>query len=300
MNDPFELSIGGLGFTIELPPRVRLIERDTVYAPFLVRDPAADSRIRGDLTLKVAPDTESLDLLFDTEETWRAFADGDDVLLRLRSTGDSQGYLWLARLVGARQGPIEHLTIHCGDRLVECRGAIVELTNPLHYPLDQLLAMFVLPALPGALIHAAGLARGGRGIFCAGVSGAGKTTFMGLTEGYDDLDGLSDDRVIVRRSGDAWSLFGTPWAGEGRVAANRGVELVGVTFLNKADHNALVPISPTNALTQLLATTSILWFDRQRTEQAMSLCEALVSHLPCYELHFRKEEEAVDLLGELI
>ena len=34
-------------------------------------------------------------------------------------------------------------------------------------------------------------------------------------------------------------------------------------------------------------------------ERAMSVCEELVQTVPCYELHFRPEPGAVDLLDEL-
>ncbi len=302
MSDRFELQIGGLGFELAVPSGHRLVERDTVYAPFLARGlPAARDRIAVSLTLDPAPEPSELEVLFDTEETWVAFGDGRDVLLRMRSTGGSRGYLWWVRLVGARAGEVfEEVLIHCGERLIERRGAVVELTNPLHYPLDQLLMMFALPSQPGALIHAAGLARRGRGVFCAGVSGAGKTTFMRLCAERSDLEGLSDDRVIVRRVAGDLRLFGTPWAGEGRVAANRSVDLAAVAFLHKAENNELRSIGPVEALTQLLATASILWFDRQRVVKAMAFCESLVTNLPCYELHFRPDTDVVELLDELI
>ena len=309
MSGGFELTIAGVRFELELPSGVELVERDTVYAPFLVRESAADRRIAVALTLEASDDTSNLEVLFDTEETWTAFADGDDVLLRLRTAGDAEGetaggdstgYLWLARLVGGRSGGgVERVIVACGDRLIESNGSVTRVTNPLHYPLDQLLLMFALPALPGVLIHAAGLVCGRRGLFCAGVSGAGKTTFMSLCSRRPDLVGLSDDRVIVRTIEDDLRLYGTPWAGEGRVASSRGVDLGAVAFLHQSERNALRPIGAAEALAQLLATVSILWFDRDRLQRAMSFCEELVARRPCFELHFRPEVEVLDLLDDL-
>ncbi len=307
MSD-LDLSIAGLRFIARLPAGLRLIERDAVYGPFLGSRVDADQPIEVTVhvTLEPAPETSGLPVLFDTGETWVAFEDNGDVLLRMRSVAGDQDYLWVVRLVGGLKPVcVRQVAIYCGRRLVESRGvdrhgAVTELTNPLHYPLDQLLMMFALPALPGVLIHAAGLARTGRGVLCAGVSGAGKTTFMNLPKPTRGLDGLSDDRVIVRRIDDHLRLFGTPWAGEGRVAANRSVELAAITFLHQADRNELRSIDSREALSQLLATTSILWFDQARMSLAMDFCEALVQRVPCYELHFRPETAAVELLDQLI
>ncbi|MCP3957625.1 MAG: hypothetical protein GY719_07200 [bacterium] len=295
MTAALELAIAGFRFAVEAPGELRLIEDDPTYVRFLAPGPAPDVEIAVSLTLETAPDVSGLPVLFDTEETWTAYDDGGDIVLRLRA-GESDPYLWQARLAAA----LDRVTIHCGPRLVQQRDDLVEVDNPLHYPLDQLLMMFVLPLHQGLLIHAAGLSRGDRGVFLAGVSGAGKTTFMRQCEGCVDLDGLSDDRVITRHNGPTTRVFGTPWAGEGRVAANRGADLAAIAFLHQASRNELRRLDPGEALRQLLATVSILWFDRERMELAMAACKELVENLPCYELHFRPEPGAANLLDELI
>ena len=289
-----ELVIGGLRFVLAAGPEP--IENDATYASFLASGVPADLEVAVSLILEPAPDVSRLPVLFDTEETWTAFSGSDGVVLRLRASGGPAGYLWQAHLASGT--PQVH--VYCGPLLIDRREAAVELTNPLHYPLDQLLLMFLLARRRGVIVHAAGFARAGRGVFLAGRSGAGKTTFMRLCAGREDLLGLSDDRVIVREIDGALSVFGTPWAGEGRVAANCRADLAAVVFLHKSRHNRLRPIAAAAALQQLLATVSILWFDRSRMEAAMRTCERLVSSVPCYELHFRPEAGAVDLLEELV
>ncbi len=291
-----ELTIGGLRFVVDCPPDLVAVEDDATYEPFLAPDFRADLRVAVSLTLESAPEVGDLPVLFETEETWTAYGDGEDIILRLRAGGGPADYLWQAHLAPGG----DRVRIYCGSRLIERMGNPVEVRNPLHYPLDQLLLMFLLAPRQGVIVHSAGLARAGRGIFCAGRSGAGKTTFMKLCQGRHELDGLSDDRVIVREIDGALRLFGTPWAGEGRVAANRRADLSAITFLHKSRHNELRPIAPAAALQQLLATVSILWFDRSRMEAAMRLCEQMVSSVPCYEQHFLPESGAVDLLDELI
>ncbi len=291
-----ELVIGGLRFVIDSAPDLEAVETDATYVSFLNPDSSADLEVAVSLTLDVAPAVSDMPVLFDTEETWAAFSDGDEVVLRLRVGGGPDEYLWQAHLAPGG----DRVRIFCGRRLIQRSGTPVELRNPLHYPLDQLLLMFLLAPQQGVIVHAAGLARSGRGVFCAGRSGAGKTTFTRLCAGRPEFEGLSDDRVIAREIDGHLSLFGTPWAGEGRVANNRRAELSAIAFLHKSRRNELRPIEPGVALQQLLATVSILWFDSSRMESAMRLCERLVSSVPCYELHFRPEAEAVELLDELI
>jgi hypothetical protein len=179
-------------------------------------------------------------------------------------------------------------------------GSDSALDNPLHYPLDQLLLMFALAPRRGLVIHAAGVAHCGIGVFCAGRSGAGKTTFMGLRHPSSRLHGLSDDRVVVREISGEFRVFGTPWPGEGRVASTQSASLGAVVFLHHGEHTELRRIDSKAALPQLLETTSILWFDPKRMAAGVGCCQNLVDTLPCYELVFRPEPAAFELIESLL
>ena len=302
MNSRLRLVLGGIGFDIHAPNGLDLVERDGLYGPFLADHRTTEIDIETILSIDPAPDVTSMLQLFDTDETWAAYIDNEDVVLRLRTEGPETNYLWQAHLENARvSGGLTKLQIYCGPRLLEqaSEGPTV-LANPLHYPLDQLVLMFCLPSHSGVLVHAAGISRNGRGLFLAGKSGAGKTTFMRQCQSRDDIEGLSDDRIIARLQEETLRLHGTPWAGEGRVAQAKTSAFSALTFLHQSSSNELRGISPLNAFQQLMPTASILWFDRLRMEQAMAFCEELVQNVPCYELHFRPEPAAIDLLDDLI
>jgi hypothetical protein len=159
--------------------------------------------------------------------------------------------------------------------------------------------MYFLAPRHGLICHAAGLVHDGRGLLFAGRSGAGKTTWMRLCAGRPELAGLSGDRVIVRRvDGDVW-VYGTPWAGEGRVASNRAAPLHALVFLHQSPVDELRPIAPGAALEQLLPVVSVLWFDRERMERTTAFCGELVEALPSYELCFRREGAAVELVEQI-
>ncbi len=303
MTGACELALGGLRFRVDLPQGFELRETDPNYGCFLVARsrPAAAGEVRVRLELGPAPETHGLPVLFDTGESWIAVRDGDGIILRLRapgggSVGGANGnYLWQARLGEGRPGSV---VIHCGPALIDDVEHVI--VNPLHYPLDQLLAMLLLAPCGGVVVHAAGVERDGRGVVLAGRSGAGKSTWMRLAASREDWHGLSDDRVIVRRSGRTLRIHGTPWAGEGQVAANRSAELAALVFLHQAPRNELRRIDRREALAQLLPTASVPWFEPVRMNAALELCAEITSCLPAYELRFRPESEATDLVAELL
>ncbi len=108
--------------------------------------------------------------------------------------------------------------IERGDFCAECdlesgRGSVRQSSNP--YAIDSLLRVLhtlVLAREGGFLVHAASAVRGGRAFLFAGVSGAGKTTISRLAP--PDAELLSDEISYLRRAGEGYDAYGTPFAGE--------------------------------------------------------------------------------------
>lgn len=281
---------------MRIPQGYRIVDRDLIYPPFLNSSAQTDLNVDVEVSLKPPPDVSNLPVLFDTGETWTAYRLGGDILFQLPSE-HQPGYLWATRL----SDDLKRATVYCSPLMIEDQHNEPDLiTNPVHYPLDQILAMYLFSAHQGIIIHAAGIAREGVGIFCAGRSGAGKTTLMRQWHGTPGIQGLSDDRVVVRSIGGEYRLFGTPWAGEGRVAAHGDVGLRALTFIHHGERNEIKPVGPASALKQLMATASILLFDRRALERTMSFCQDLVEDVPAYEIHFRPEPGAASLIEELL
>jgi hypothetical protein len=245
------------------------------------------------LQLDPGPDTDRLPQLFATGSSWVAFQDGAAIVLEMRLESSSE-LLWRARFEPA----LPAVTVHCGARLVQQTQGQVRVVNPLHYPLDQLLVIYLMATRQGLLVHAAGVRAGDQGLVLAGRSGVGKTTIMSLL-GHSYL-GLSDDRVMVRSVDSTILAYGTPWAGEGRVAAATAVPLRAIAFLHQARQMRVVPLAPADAVRQLLPAASILWYDRERMAEALGFIDHLLNRIPAYELHFRPEPGVIDLVSELL
>jgi hypothetical protein len=288
------LDIAGIRFTLEPPAGWRVVEEDPRYLPFLNGVGVSDHEVTVRLSFD-RPSVEGLPVLFDTGDAWRALRDGEDVLVDMAPPG-VPGRLWTARL---RQGRTE-VVVYCGPQLVvEDHGGqgVREIRNPLRYPLDQIVMLGLLPG--GLVVHGAGAVRGGIGLAFPGRSGAGKSTLMRLMREAPGASGLSDDRVALRTTGGAATVHGTPWAGDERVAAQANAPLRALVFLHQAKENRLVPIDAREALTQLLPTVCIPWFEPEGVALGLTVCGALVGMVPAYELHFRPEVAALSVLDDL-
>ena len=75
-----------------------------------------------------------------------------------------------------------------------------QVPSPLDYPLDELLIMHRLTQEKAIELHGCGIVRAdGAGNLFVGHSGAGKSTTTRLWTEVEDVEVLSDDRIIVRR-----------------------------------------------------------------------------------------------------
>jgi len=300
VNNGLRLEIAGITFHLRAPPGVRLIEPDSCYQPFLVSSAPAEERVDVEVAVEIdsPPEVAALPVVFDTGESWVAYRDGDDLVINLRHGPHPDAFVWRCRLRGGR---VEEVTIHCGEMLVLDRdGDEVSLRSPVYYPLDQLLVDFLLSHHEGILLHAGGAGRGSRAVAFAGVSGAGKSTLCRLFGEDGNWRKLSDDRVVARRIGGTFRVYGTPWAGEERVATNGSAELAALVFLRQSSETRLQRLEAREAMHRLLPVASILWFDGEHTVHSLELCRELVEGVPAYELSFRPEVAAVDLLAQVL
>ena len=298
MAQPLNLTIADVAFSMTVPAGVEIVENDPAYR-FFLRAPDTSSDVIPvpiRLTFDEPPDVEGLPLVFDTGDAWKAYRDGDDVVLRIQAPTGFGEHLWVVRL--SADG-LPH-DLFCGSAWVNRHGDRTVLTNPLRYPLDQILMMYLGARRSCMIVHAAGLHRGGVGALFAGVSGAGKSTLTGLLADVPDLGHLSDDRVMVRRTSDGIRVYGTPWPGEAGVAANESARLGSVVLLRQANHHQMRKLEPGEALKRLLPMVSILWYDADLTTASLAWCEEVLSEVPAYELSFKRDEGVAETIEELL
>jgi|GEM_PF-386426 len=203
--------------------------------------------------------------------------------------------VWIARIDFSQ----DVVYVFCNPELIDKTDNHL-IYNPLSYPLDQILLMNFLAYRKGAVIHGAGWCRDSTGLVFAGVSGAGKTTISNLIHETGNGVFLSDDRIALRDIGGRFSMYGTPWPGEGGFAENRAALLSSVLFLKKGRANRIRPLKPAEAMQHLFPVMSIPWYDRIETLQILDFCASLIEAIPMYELTFRPDKSVVDCIQVLL
>jgi hypothetical protein len=286
------LEIAGVHFAMRSPYPVATDEMGPAYGPFLREAPSAPGLVRVDVDLQVEamPRLDGLELVFESDRAWSLLR-GDDWYLKRHHPG-SERPRWLARF----GGDLRRVTVYCGEGLLRQADGHVTLSNPVRYPLDQLLLMYILAHNEGILLHAAGADFGGKGLLFPGQSGAGKTTIARLLAASPMVEVLSDDRMVLRKADGNYRAFGTPWPGEAQIARNQSVPLAGVFFISHAPVDEIREMGAEEALGRLLPVASVPWYDRDVMPQVLDFCGDFLQHVPAYELLFQPTSQVADLL----
>ena len=287
------LGIAGIEFAVHSPVRLQCEEAGDCYEGFWIPPATSSGGTSVDihLTLRDSPPIDKARPLFDGQ-SWFLFGDGDLRYLKAHGSTPAEPR-WLARF-GLHP---EEATVFCGQVLVSTRDGETTISSPVHYPLDQLLLMYVLASRDGAVLHAAGGRVRDRGYLFAGSSSAGKSTLSRLLTASGQAAVLSDDRMVVREVAGEWWAYGTPWPGEAGVAMNERMPLSAVFFLHHSQGNSIQRCSKADALKALLPVASIPWYERELVSAMLSFIETLLLQVPCFDLHFRPGVEVVEMLS---
>jgi len=171
--------------------------------------------------------------------------------------------------------------------------------DPFYGPTLELLIVQYLARGRGAIVHACGIARKGRGILFVGESGAGKSTLANMWVQEAEVDVLSDDRIIVRKKGDRFWMYGTPWHGEASFVSPRGVTVERVLFLRQGQENSTREIKGIDAVSRLITCAFLPHWDPQGMAFSMDFFSDLAALVPCSEFTFKPDKSAIELVKEI-
>ncbi|MCG6533782.1 MAG: hypothetical protein L7F78_03635, partial [Syntrophales bacterium LBB04] len=173
------------------------------------------------------------------------------------------------------------------------RGDLRSIT--LGYPLDQLLIILLLSKGKGLLHHGCGIEDRGLGYLFVGNSGQGKST-MAKVWSAQGARVLNDDRVVVRSKRESFWMYGTPWHGDFKEFSTNGLPISKVFFLYPDRENRLIPHEGAKAVSMLLTRSFPPLWDKEGMIFTAGFCHQLVSAVPCYEFHFKKDQSVVDFV----
>lgn len=201
----------------------------------------------------------------------------------------------------------------------------------LDYPLDELLIMHRLTQEKAVELHGSGIVTAeGVGNLFVGHSGAGKSTTTRLWTECEDVEVLSDDRIIVRRdhprpvrrneagilrprdrsaspSGRSaqddntgkMRMYGTPWHGEAMYASPGSAPLARIFILEHGQGNVLTRLAPNQAVAELFARSFVPFHRHEYVESALEFLQEVVDMVPCYRYGFEPNRNAVETILHL-
>jgi hypothetical protein len=158
---------------------------------------------------------------------------------------------------------------------------------PNMYSFDSCLRVFFstyLLDLDGAMIHGASVVSEGNAYLFFGVSGAGKTTTARLSAPRRIL---SDELTILRRDGDGYRAYGTPFWGElQKNGDNVSAPLAGLNMLAKDSTVFLEPVSPKFALQAIMPCVLFFAHEQHLVNAAVNRVADIVGRVPARKMHF--------------
>lgn len=165
-------------------------------------------------------------------------------------------------------------------------GCIRQELNP--FALNSILRIvhtIYLASQGGFLLHAASAIRNGSAFVFSGVSGAGKTTISRCAPADAVL--LSDEISYLRKNGDQYCAWGTPFAGElGQPGSNLTAPVAKFFFLEKGRENHIEDVSRAEATRMLLRNILFFCDDERLVRQVFDSAYDFLESVPVYRLTF--------------
>jgi len=281
VDGDFSLSLGGMAFRVLPDQPLVFPDPSDHYRNFLFADPdlSRESLVR--INTIECPDVEKMGLLFDADDAWSLREDASGKYFVGHGPASLDGAPWVLKVEDDASA-----TVYGNPKVVAEDGVVI---CPMMYPVDQLLCVNVLADNQGMIVHSAGLKIGGKVYLFPGKSGAGKSTISQCVGEGNGVSVLSDDRMIIRKVGEQFAAYGTPWPGDAGYAKNEHGVLGGVFFINHGSVNAVRPLTSSQALDRMMPVTSVPWFDQEKSGKVMNLMGDLATGASCCALDFKPD-----------
>lgn len=213
------------------------------------------------------------EVLYDTARVVYSERTGD-ILLRDNDLGHGRHEILLSREGSTYYG--SHLVMHLMDL-------------PRYFP-----------DFGGVFLHASYIISQGRAILFTAPKQTGKSTQAALWAKYRGAEIINGDRVLLRKSGNTWRAWGSPYCGSSKICRSADAPIGAVVLLGQAPENRVRPAAPREALAALLDGCSYDVWDHRQVETVLTLAGELVEQVPMVRLDCLPEESAVCALEEFL
>jgi hypothetical protein len=252
------------------------------YLPFI-------SQGKTDISLRLhrgIPDHVVGEKVFESPPIWTLYRENGTSVIRLfPEMGDLQRTLFLPH-------HLKHADLYFADDAIR-------FIDPYFGPIIELLLIHYLAQARGIILHACGIVIEDKGILFVGESGAGKSTLARMWDQENGVDILSDDRIIVRKQGREFRVYGTPWHGEAAFGSPREARLERIFFLSHGQENSTKEMTGLDPVSHLLTCSFPPLWDHQGMEFVLEFFSQLAAQVPFQQLSFRPEKSVLALVKKI-
>ena len=114
-----------------------------------------------------------------------------------------------------------------------------------------------------------------------------------------DLYGASDDRIILRNSGERIWMYGTPWHGDAGFASPERAPLTRIYFLKKGQKNALHLKRKAEAVERLFTCSFSSFYRTEAIDFSLGFLGKVAKAVPCCELSFVPDKRVIEFIQKL-
>ena len=176
------------------------------------------------------------------------------------------------------------------------------------YPDDYLETLAVyrkiaekMPEYDTVLFHGSAIAVEGQAYLFTAASGTGKSTHARLWRKLlgDRAVMVNDDKPLIHISNSGAIIYGTPWDGKHHLSSNIAVPLKSICILERAEENAIRPVTSKEVLPMLIQQT-YRPADSMSLAKSLTLIERLGRDVKLYRLGCNMDISAASLSYEMM
>jgi hypothetical protein len=283
MIENTQFTIGDITISVEGDLGLTALEIPSAYRPFMAHG-KTDVTLRLHEKILVPAVGEKI---FESPPIWSLYRDNGTSILRIFEKMPGYG-----RTLVLPQD-IENTDLYFDD-------PTGNYYNPFFGPTIELLMVNYLAQGRGVITHACGIKKDDRGLLFVGESGAGKTTMAKIWSQESDVEVLSDDRTLIRKKGDHFVMYGTPWHGEGKFGSPGSVKLDQIFFINHAEENSISKSNNAHSVRQFLLCSFPPFWDAAGMEYSMDVFSDLAAAIPCRMLSFKQDGSIIEFVDNLL
>lgn len=150
------------------------------------------------------------------------------------------------------------------------------------------------------ILHAAGVKVNGAGYAFVGHAGMGKSTLSAILDEDPAITILGEDQVIMRKLGEEYWIYGTPWHYSSSRCAPEGAPLKALFFIDGKGESTLRSIAPMEGVSRLLQTAFVPYYQPQFVQLILANLADLAQQTPLRTFNFDKSSSPQYILSRLL